>query len=395
MTIEQPPVSMPADVVSALRAGAATACSVSGGKDGMAAALAVSRYLDGIGHAGPRILIHADLGRIEWRDSLPACERLAQHLGWELVVVRRSAGDMIDRWLTRWESSKRRYADLETVRLVIPWSTPGMRFCTSELKVAVIVRELKRRFTGLPIVNVTGIRRQESASRARKPASAPSKALSRPSAPAWDWNPVIDWSEQDVWAEIDASGVRPHEGYRSYGSSRISCSFCIMSSIGDLQASVSNPDHADIYRELVDLEIASSFGFQSNRWLGELAPALLRPDQVTGLARARQIAFHRAAIEARLPSDLLYTDGWPTRLPTPAEAELLAGVRREIAALMGMQVQFSSAAEVHARYQALMDQGAERRRRRSGPAARTPHRPPQHRPTESGADMLLADLFVQ
>jgi hypothetical protein len=38
---------------------------------------------------------------------------------------------MVERWESRWESSVRRYAALETVTLVLPWSTPSMRFCTS------------------------------------------------------------------------------------------------------------------------------------------------------------------------------------------------------------------------------------------------------------------------
>ena len=37
-------------------------------------------HLDRIGHTGPRLLIHADLGSVEWRDSLPTCERLAARL---------------------------------------------------------------------------------------------------------------------------------------------------------------------------------------------------------------------------------------------------------------------------------------------------------------------------
>jgi hypothetical protein len=35
-------------------------------------------YLDQIGHAGARVLINSDLGRVEWRQSLAVCERLAQ-----------------------------------------------------------------------------------------------------------------------------------------------------------------------------------------------------------------------------------------------------------------------------------------------------------------------------
>ncbi|MFP5476530.1 MAG: hypothetical protein ACLGJD_23060, partial [Gammaproteobacteria bacterium] len=69
---------------------------VSGGKDSQALAYRVQAHLDKIGHAGPRALIHSDLGRIEWWDSAPVCERLAERLGWELVTAsRRHGGSLV------------------------------------------------------------------------------------------------------------------------------------------------------------------------------------------------------------------------------------------------------------------------------------------------------------
>lgn len=94
------------EVESLLAADCAVAVGVSGGKDSVACALAVAHHLDAIGHCGPRLLIHSDLGElIEWEDSIRSCERIAAHLGWELVVVRRAAGDMIARWQKRWENN--------------------------------------------------------------------------------------------------------------------------------------------------------------------------------------------------------------------------------------------------------------------------------------------------
>jgi hypothetical protein len=65
------------EITSALEAGAAVAIGVSGGKDSAVTALATMDYLEDLGHRGPRLLIHSDLGRVEWRQSLPACQRLA------------------------------------------------------------------------------------------------------------------------------------------------------------------------------------------------------------------------------------------------------------------------------------------------------------------------------
>ena len=54
-----------------------------------------------------------------------------------------------------------------------------MRFCTSELKTAVICRELVKRFPGRQILSVTGIRRQESAGRAKAAAKIRQAAEAR------------------------------------------------------------------------------------------------------------------------------------------------------------------------------------------------------------------------
>ncbi len=88
-------IEAPAPIEDLIRANAAVVVGVSGGKDSQAAALATMSYLDKRGHAGPRLLIHADLGIVEWRESLPTCEALSKHLGVELVVVRRQAGGSI------------------------------------------------------------------------------------------------------------------------------------------------------------------------------------------------------------------------------------------------------------------------------------------------------------
>jgi hypothetical protein len=86
-----------------------------------------------------------------------------------LVVVRREAGDLLDRWRVRWANNVRRYSDLCCVQPILPWSTASMRFCTSEMKTAIIARDLVRRFPHHTILSVSGIRREESSGRAGAP----------------------------------------------------------------------------------------------------------------------------------------------------------------------------------------------------------------------------------
>lgn len=349
------------EVAALLAAHAVVAVGVSGGKDSHACAIAVARHLEATGHAGPRVLVHADLGRIEWKDSLPACQRLAEALGWELLVVERAAGDMIQRWETRWTNNVRRYAELECMKLILPWSTPAMRFCTSELKVDVICRALRKRWPTAAIVNASGIRREESPDRAKKPVSAVIPKLQRKTAAGLAWNPIIDWCLADVWRVIEESGVPAHEAYVAYGASRVSCSFCIMSSTADLLAASGCAENADAYRLLVDLEARSSFAFQGARWLSDVAPQWLDDDVRRRIERAKRAAGERQRAEAELPTDLLYAGGWPTRLPAPAEAEVIAQVRRRVGEAVGIDVQYAKPAAVIDRFAELLSERAEGR----------------------------------
>jgi len=342
------------DVDALVDADAVVAIGVSGGKDSVACALAAARHLDLIGHTGPRVLVHADLGRVEWKDSAPACERLAAHLGWELLTLRRQAGDMLARWQKRWENNVTRYRELSCVRLILPWSTPSMRFCTSELKTAVITSALKKRYPEHDIVNVTGVRRQESSARSKLPVSAPLAALTRRNRVGLTWNAIIEWPVEDVFTEIAEAGLALHEAYTRYGASRVSCAFCIMSSLDDLRAAAGCADNHDLYREMVALEAASTFAFQGQRWLAGVSPDLLPPSLKTAVERAKVAALQRQAIEAEIPAHLLFTAGWPTVRPTAEEAALLARVRTRVAALVGIDVGHTTAASVAQRYDALL-----------------------------------------
>lgn len=347
-------VSTP-EVDAALSMGAPVAIGVSGGKDSCALGFNVVDYLDQIGHRGPRILIHADLGRVEWKDSAPTCERLAERLGLELVTVRRGAGDMMDRWLTRWSNNVARYEALECVKLILPWSTASMRFCTSELKTAVICRELVRRFPGQHILSAVGIRGQESPGRAKAPiASAQTKLRSvLHRTTGVNWNAIHHLREDEVYALLAGRGFRLHEAYTTWGSSRVSCAFCILGSRDDIAAAAGCPDHADLYREMVGLEVASTFAFQEGGWLGDVAPHLLTPELRDGLVWAKANASRREAVESRIPEHLLYSKGWPTCVPTQAEAELLCEVRAEVANAVGLSIQYTDPASLIDRYEEL------------------------------------------
>ena len=340
--------------------GTPVAIGVSGGKDSQAAALSVFEHLDHAGHIGPRILVHSDLGSVEWQESLPVCRQLADHLDVELVVLRRERGDLMDRWESRWRSSVTRYQDLSTVTLVPCWSTPSMRFCTSEMKTHPIEAMLRRRYPAQPIINVTGVRRAESRRRARLEVAEQSR-----DDRIWNWRPILDWSEDEVFACIARHGQEPHTAYREFGMSRVSCRFCIMSSLQDLIAATRQEEAHGIYRRMVSLEIRSSFAFQGARWLGDIAPHLLGRRDRQHLAAAKARAERRVELERRITPAMLYTRGWPTRMLTDSEADVLASVRRAVTDLFGFRSQCLDRETIHARYAGLLDEKARRERLRA------------------------------
>lgn len=351
-------LSMTPAIEHLLASNCVVACGISGGKDGTAMALRVAQYLDLIGHTGPRVLVHADLGRVEWKDSLPSCQRLADHLGWELMVVKRAAGDLMDRWQVRWRNNVARYADLSCVKLILPWSTPAMRFCTSELKGSVIMSALRKRFPTSDICNVTGVRAQESSARKKMPISKVELKLQRKNTAGMSWNAIHGMEIEAVYQVIGDAGLALHEGYTKYGSSRISCAFCILGSFSDQQASASCEDNHAIYVEMVELEAQSTYAFQGDRWLADLRPDLLPADLASRIAGAKLAAAMRVELEARIPKHLLYVKGWPTVMPTREEANLLADIRVSVAGLVGIEAQHLTGEAVLQRYAYLMSQKA-------------------------------------
>jgi len=357
------PVALTDEVTEALSHGekAVVAIGVSGGKDSTAVALATVGYLRSIDFSGQIVLIHSDLGMTEWEQSLPKCRELARFLDLELIVTRRKAGGMMERWEGRWAANVKRYQNLECVKLILPWSTPDMRFCTSELKTSPICSELKKRFKGHVIINAVGIRRQESASRAKALVSKPNSKLTHKritketglATRGIDWNPIIEWPLLDVVEIITESGLPFHEAYTRHGMSRVSCAFCILSNACDLKNATRAKENHDLYRRQVELEIASTFSFQA-KWLGDVHLDLLSEDQIIKLAQAKSRAERREQVEADIPSDMLYVKGWPTRVPTRDEAENLATVRQAVAEAVGIEVSYTDADSIIGRYTELL-----------------------------------------
>ncbi len=265
-------ITFPEEIRLALDSGAALAISVSGGKDSQA----MLEELVKIRHMvkGEFFAIHADLGRAEWQETEAYNKELCRRLGVPLVVVRRAKGDLFQRIESR---------ALQLAGTGKPfWPSSKNRYCTSDLKRDPIDKYL-RRFDN--IICAIGIRRQESTARSRKCDFMPRKRIVTQTRQAYDWNPIIEFTESDVWescgtsigqveearAQYEATGTYTELGIHPayvYGNQRLSCSFCVLGCLGDLKNGKKHNPEA--YYFLVSLEQETGSTFKNNMALADI-----------------------------------------------------------------------------------------------------------------------------
>ena len=121
-----------------------------------------------------------------------------------------------------------------------------------------------------------GLRAEESCNRAKKTPFSFNKRNSKAGRKWYDWLPIHDWKIEQVFSAIEKVGQKPHWAYEK-GMSRLSCSFCIMSSVADLQrAAVLRPN---LYKVYVDKEKEIDFSFI----MPKKGQAPLGLEQITGI----------------------------------------------------------------------------------------------------------------
>jgi 3'-phosphoadenosine 5'-phosphosulfate sulfotransferase (PAPS reductase)/FAD synthetase len=277
-------VTLPAAIEAQLEAGAVLAISISGGKDSQAMTEALVALHRQRGWKGEVFAIHADLGRIEWRQTPGHVKKIADDAGIPLVVVRRDdqgrGWDMIDRWIQRGEDT---LAESGSGR---PWSSSQHRFCTAELKRNPIDKYL-RRYTN--VVCAVGIRAEESPARAKK-ASWEYRQIHNTKRTATSWHPLLEWTTAEVFEACGHTlrdlrmrravyqagraaealvGWSLHPAY-VFGNERLSCQFCVLAGDNDLKVGAQhNPELLD---ELIAIEERFDFTFKTDRSLKTYRP---------------------------------------------------------------------------------------------------------------------------
>ena len=211
-------------------------------------------------------VVHADLGRVEWKGTRELAERQAAHYSLPFEVVRRDKGDL-----------------LEQVELRGKWPDRGNRYCTSDQKRDQILKSITRlvaeRFDGsrpVRVLNCMGLRAGESAARAKLAPLEMNKRASNGKREVFTWLPIHAWTVEQVWARIKASGVEHHPAY-DLGMPRLSCVFCVFSSRPALiLAGQKNPE---LLAEYVRVEKKIGHTFRHEQPIAEIAEAIAAGEQ--------------------------------------------------------------------------------------------------------------------
>lgn len=221
----------PPEIDEFINKGAIFYISHSGGKDSQAMYSLIQKVVP----AEQIVVVHADLGEVEWEGVQDHILKYTDHRVW---VVR----------------AKKEF--LEMVEKRRKWPSAAYRQCTSDLKRGPIFKfirnDLKRRGVTIAI-NCMGLRAQESSARAKKNPLTYNKMQScdnRVVRHVYDWLPIFNFNTKEVFETIKEAGQKPFWAYEK--NERLSCVFCIMGCVNDLRHGAEQ--RPALYKRYVELE---------------------------------------------------------------------------------------------------------------------------------------------
>ncbi len=140
-----------------------------------------------------------------------------------------------------------------------------------------------------------GFRAQESTGRRLRPVLARNERASTRTRDVWDWLPIHGWTEAEVWQRHRDVGLPWHPAYDE-GMTRLSCSFCIMSSRADLRTAARL--RPDLAAEYLAVEEELGMPFQAGRSLASVLADDPQPTLDAGLFSDSELAVFAAAAGA-------------------------------------------------------------------------------------------------
>lgn len=310
--------------------------SSSGGKDSQAMLDYVCERAEAEGVLSRVVVVHADLGRVEWSGTREIAQAQAESYGVPFRVVWRRQGDLLEHVEANkyWPKPDTRYCTSDHKRDQIfkaftqlsaealerkkqgdlltqveergMWPSPQQRYCTSDHKRAQVHR-IYTAFTSLTnedqdramaatpitpegkprrvrILSCQGMRAQESPRRAKL---APLKVDTRASngkREVTNWLPIHGWAESEVWERLRSCRSREHIHYAySLGMPRVSCCFCIFAPREALI--IAGHHNRELLAEYVRVEEKIGHKFRMNLSMAEVQAAVVAgevPDSVPG-----------------------------------------------------------------------------------------------------------------
>ena len=244
----------------------------SAGKDSQAMLTHIVAMAQEQGVADRLVVVHCDLGRVEWEGTAELAEEQARFYGVRFIKVSRPQGDLLTQVESRgmWPSSTARYCTSDHKRGQVHKVLTQL---TSE------VRASKGTTAPVKILNMMGIRAEESPARAKKTPFENDKAASNGKRQVDTWYPIFTWTTAQVWACIKESGVRHHRAY-DLGMPRLSCCFCVLSSKDDLL--IAGKHNRALLDQYVAVEQKIGHTFRVNLPILQIRDALERGEEPSG-----------------------------------------------------------------------------------------------------------------
>lgn len=259
--------------------------NTSGGKDSQSMLDHVHKMATEQGVTDRLVAVHANLGRMEWEGTEALAREQVASYGVRFEVVSRPQGNILDH-----------------VRQRGMWPSSTTRYCTSDHKRGqvgkVITKLVEEKMTPrrkddirfyksidkrVRVLSCMGFRAQESPARAKRQVFEVDKRNTNGKRHVDIWLPIHDWTEDQVWASIKASGVRHHPAY-DLGMPRLSCVFCIFAPKAALV--LAGKHNLELLDEYVAVEKEIDHTFRVNLSMAEVKEAVESDEPVGAMTGA-------------------------------------------------------------------------------------------------------------
>lgn len=226
--------------------------NTSGGKDSSVMAWTVTKMAEAQGVKDRLVLGHATF-REEWDGTIDVVKLQAEQLGLPYHVVTRGEGL------------------LDYVRRRKMWPSSQARYCTSDFKRAPIDKLITKLAPGIErrvrVLNVMGLRAEESPARAKKVAFKMNERRTNGRRYVDDWLPIFKMKIGEVWETIKANALPQHNAY-ALGMPRLSCVYCVFAPKSALV--LAGKHNLPLLREYVAVEKEIGHSFRENFKIAEV-----------------------------------------------------------------------------------------------------------------------------